>query len=129
MFLILDFILFLLIVTVKFMEKTRKAQQDKEEHPSIPESPILKVAKTIRYRGSKVAPAKKENGFQDKVILDAFTRCRNGTQTNIRLKFEELSLTLPSGVTILNGVSGEIAPGKFTAIMGPSGAGSRTELT
>lgn len=37
--------------------------------------------------------------------------------------FEGVGLTLPSGVTIMKGVSGEFKPKRMCAIMGPSGAG------
>ncbi|ORY50030.1 hypothetical protein BCR33DRAFT_847262 [Rhizoclosmatium globosum] len=40
--------------------------------------------------------------------------------------FDDLSLTLPDGKSILQGVSGSINAGKMTAIMGPSGAGKTT---
>ncbi|KAJ3276162.1 hypothetical protein HDV01_005610 [Terramyces sp. JEL0728] len=126
-FITIDVILFIVFIAIYMMNQIKVAEKQILEHPHIPEPKILQVKKTISKKQAKPTP-KKENGFQDKIILDAFTRCRNGTQTNIRLKFEELSLTLPSGVTILNGVSGEISPGKFTAIMGPSGAGKTTFL-
>ncbi|KAJ3354135.1 hypothetical protein HDU83_005741 [Entophlyctis luteolus] len=41
-------------------------------------------------------------------------------------KFEDLSLKLHTGKTILKGVSGQIKSGRMTAIMGPSGAGKTT---
>ncbi|KAI9335103.1 P-loop containing nucleoside triphosphate hydrolase protein [Obelidium mucronatum] len=41
-------------------------------------------------------------------------------------EFDGLSLTLPDGKTILQGVSGSINAGRMTAIMGPSGAGKTT---
>ncbi|KAJ3278139.1 hypothetical protein HDU79_001840, partial [Rhizoclosmatium sp. JEL0117] len=40
--------------------------------------------------------------------------------------FDDLSLTLPDGKSILQGVSGSINAGRMTAIMGPSGAGKTT---
>ncbi len=41
----------------------------------------------------------------------------------LEVKFENLGLALKNGKSILSGVSGTIAPGRVTAIMGPSGAG------
>ena len=48
----------------------------------------------------------------------------------IDLKFSNLSLALEGGKkTILRGVSGQIRSGRVTAIMGPSGAGSKPNRT
>lgn len=45
------------------------------------------------------------------------------------IEFQNLSLTLPNGVTIMAGVSGALRSGRTTAIMGPSGAGKTTFIT
>jgi len=45
------------------------------------------------------------------------------------IEFDNLSLTLPNGVTIMSGVSGALRSGRTTAIMGPSGAGKTTFIT
>jgi ABC-type multidrug transport system ATPase subunit len=66
------------------------------------------------------------SGFEDRGVIEAFKKCMNGSKTSIKLKFYNMSLTLPSGQVILDRVSGEITPSKFTAIMGPSGAGKTT---
>ena len=48
----------------------------------------------------------------------------------VDLKFSNLSLALEGGKkTILRGVSGQIRSGRVTAIMGPSGAGSKPNRT
>ncbi|KAJ3201040.1 hypothetical protein HDU67_001638, partial [Dinochytrium kinnereticum] len=49
-----------------------------------------------------------------------------GKDLRMDFSFSDLSLRLPSGVTVLQGVSGEIKAGRMTAIMGPSGAGKTT---
>ncbi|KAI8832704.1 hypothetical protein BC829DRAFT_408423 [Chytridium lagenaria] len=49
-----------------------------------------------------------------------------GDDLRMNFSFSDLSLKLPTGVTVLKGVTGEIKAGRMTAIMGPSGAGSRT---
>jgi hypothetical protein len=43
----------------------------------------------------------------------------------IDVQFNNLQLTLPNGICIMQGVTGELQGGQFTAIMGPSGAGKR----
>ena len=42
------------------------------------------------------------------------------------ISFENVGLTLPNGLTIMKGVSGEFLPRRTCAIMGPSGAGKTT---
>lgn len=48
---------------------------------------------------------------------------------DIDLSFKDLQLTLKNGKCIMNGVTGELKGGQFTAIMGPSGAGKSTFLS
>ncbi|KAJ3337512.1 hypothetical protein HDU93_001005 [Gonapodya sp. JEL0774] len=62
------------------------------------------------------------------VLVDGFKRGLNGKSFRVDFRFEELSLNLKSGKTILQGVTGEIRAGRMTAIMGPSGAGKTTFL-
>jgi ABC-type multidrug transport system fused ATPase/permease subunit len=66
----------------------------------------------------------KRSTFEDRDIINAFKSSMNGSLLRIHLKFNNMSLTLPSGATILDNVTGEIQPGRFTAILGPSGCGS-----
>jgi len=47
----------------------------------------------------------------------------------IDVEFSNLQLTLPNGICIMQGVTGELTSGQFTAIMGPSGAGKSTFLS
>jgi len=49
---------------------------------------------------------------------------QKGEEVNIT--FQDLSLELPSGVRVLQGVTGEFKAGRMCAIMGPSGAGKTT---
>ncbi|KAJ3097132.1 hypothetical protein HDU97_005134 [Phlyctochytrium planicorne] len=49
-----------------------------------------------------------------------------GQDLRMEFQFNNLSLTLPSGNTVLEGVNGQIQAGRMTAIMGPSGAGKTT---
>ncbi|CAG7855102.1 ABC transporter G family member ARB_01379 {ECO:0000305} Short=ABC transporter ARB_01379 {ECO:0000305}; Flags: Precursor [Serendipita indica DSM 11827] len=45
-----------------------------------------------------------------------------------QLHFSDISYTIPSGKTVLSGVSGTVKSGQIMAIMGPSGAGKSTLL-
>lgn len=47
---------------------------------------------------------------------------------SMRVDFEDLSLRLPNGKVLLSGVTGGFAPGRLTAIMGPTGAGKTALL-
>ncbi|KAJ3312242.1 hypothetical protein HDV04_003285 [Boothiomyces sp. JEL0838] len=59
-------------------------------------------------------------------LVQAFHKGLNGREIAMDFKFENMGLTLPSGKTILQGVSGSIKSSRMTAIMGPSGAGKTT---
>lgn len=59
-------------------------------------------------------------------LLLGFSRAQDGKDLTLNFRFESLSLRLPSGKTILNGITGHIVPGRVTVIMGPSGAGKST---
>lgn len=52
-------------------------------------------------------------------VLNGFHRAQDNRDLSLRFEFEKLSLTLPSGKTILSGVTGKISPGRVTVIMGP----------
>ncbi|KAF9431406.1 hypothetical protein BGZ76_000340 [Entomortierella beljakovae] len=45
------------------------------------------------------------------------------------IRFESLGLTLPSGVDIIQNISGRLITGRTCAVMGPSGAGKTTFLS
>ncbi|KAJ3185188.1 hypothetical protein HDU87_002756 [Geranomyces variabilis] len=45
------------------------------------------------------------------------------------IEFENLGLTLPTGVQIMKGVSGTLKAGRLCAVMGPSGAGKSTFMS
>eukprot|EP00158_Paraphelidium_tribonemae_P003535 Partr_v1_DN26205_c0_g1_i1_m48174 putative ABC transporter len=59
-------------------------------------------------------------------LLLGYRRAQDGQDLSLNFAFDGLSVRLPSGRTILNGVTGEIVPGRVTVIMGPSGAGKST---
>jgi ABC-type multidrug transport system ATPase subunit len=47
-------------------------------------------------------------------------------KVQVDIAFKNLGLTLPSGASVLEGVTGEFKAGKLCAILGPSGAGKTT---
>lgn len=76
------------------------------------------------FQSSRIA-SRTRVGVARRVLLEAFSDI-----VRMRLDFDglEWSLPPPSGRKILHGVSGSIQAGRFTAIMGPSGAGKTTFL-
>ena len=54
--------------------------------------------------------------------------CEGGKMRGLDLTFDNLSLKLPNGKRLLQGVSGSLKSGRLAAIMGPSGAGKTTFL-
>jgi ABC-type multidrug transport system ATPase subunit len=60
-------------------------------------------------------------------LCKGFHRAK-GELKHMDFEFSNLSMKLPTGQMILSGVTGRVAPGKVTAIMGPSGAGKTTFL-
>ena len=60
-------------------------------------------------------------------LKEGFQTALAGTSSFLKFRFEDMSLTLPdTGTKILNGVSGDIKPGKVTAVMGKPNKKSRT---
>lgn len=47
-------------------------------------------------------------------------------QSSLSMQFEQVGLEIPKRGRVLEGVTGELRPGRMTAIMGPSGAGKTT---
>lgn len=53
----------------------------------------------------------------------------DGPATFIDIDFENIGLKLPTGQTLLKGVTGRLVHGRLSAILGPSGAGKTTLLS
>ena len=53
----------------------------------------------------------------------------NQLERTFDIQFQNLTLTLPSGVSIMSNVTGQLSAGRTTAVMGPSGAGKTTFVT
>ena len=75
---------------------------------------------------SRVSGRKQHYSLYINDLVTGFKRAQNGEDLSLSFEFDRLSLTLPSGKTILNAVSGKIVPGRVTVIMGPSGCGKST---
>ena len=79
----------------------------------------------VREKGDSLKGRKGSNGGESKhlqTIMSAFKKAFSGRgEINVDFLFENMGLTLPSGVSILNGVTGCIKSRSLTAIMGPSG--------
>ena len=60
------------------------------------------------------------------MLSQYFKKALADEDLRMNFKFTDLSLTLPNGKTVLQGVTGEIRSACMTAIMGPSGAGKTT---
>ncbi|KAJ3269064.1 hypothetical protein HDV01_001904 [Terramyces sp. JEL0728] len=121
----IDATLLIVVALMYLAEFVRVYNNRRRLNPDLPESSIAKMAGNFSLSRTST---KKNNAFQDKSILEAFTESRNGSSTTIRLKFEDLTLKLSNGVSVLQSITGEISPGKFTAILGPSGAGKTSFL-
>ncbi|KAJ3413486.1 hypothetical protein HDV05_007931 [Chytridiales sp. JEL 0842] len=85
------------------------------------------TAKTESKKKKKKKENAGDNALESKTsLVSAFKKSFHSTPLDLELKFERLSLTLPNGNRILQGVTGKIVSGRMTAIMGPSGAGKTT---
>jgi ABC-type transport system involved in cytochrome bd biosynthesis fused ATPase/permease subunit len=63
----------------------------------------------------------------DDLLIEAFDKGLDHQKLFMRYDFENLGFKVKD-TTVLQGVTGQIRPGKLTAIMGPSGAGKTTFL-
>lgn len=98
---------------IKFIKMKRRFRKVAMQSPVEPHHPV-----TIDVdRKKTVAP----DG-----LVAGFEKARNNMALPMSFEFTDLSITLPTGKNILNGVSGAIKPARLTAIMGPSGAGKTT---
>ncbi|KAJ3020129.1 UNVERIFIED_CONTAM: hypothetical protein HDU68_010330 [Siphonaria sp. JEL0065] len=60
------------------------------------------------------------------LLVNAFKESFRNRELRMNFRFDNLALTLNTGKTILQGVTGEIRSKRMTAIIGPSGAGKTT---
>ncbi|RKP12996.1 P-loop containing nucleoside triphosphate hydrolase protein [Piptocephalis cylindrospora] len=82
------------------------------------------IPSTLRYRPSPSPPLTPSRVSR---LLEGYPQGNlQGPQYRLTLSFHNLSYQLSSGKILLEDMSGVIQPGRFTAIMGPSGAGKTT---
>lgn len=79
---------------------------------------------SVSAKGTNITISSSEDIKQ--ALVGTFKKAMNGKSLKMDFSMQELGFTLPSGKTILKGVSGEIHSGRMTAIIGPSGAGKTT---
>jgi ABC-type multidrug transport system fused ATPase/permease subunit len=135
---LIDSILFIIVILVRSIklvdgEKKKLIHHESDnDQQDIKEKSILNspfgLARKVTF-SKKPKKEKISSEFENQDIIDAFKSSMNGHDIRIHLKFHDMTLTLPSGLTILDRVTGEIEPGRFTAIIGPSGCGSNYKLT
>ncbi|KAJ3199805.1 hypothetical protein HDU67_002545, partial [Dinochytrium kinnereticum] len=141
----IDIILALLILVKRIQELKQSKQPVTALFPPFITNRLTKSRQT--KAGEKTSPIDNETGgdkpqrieiielngpserdkMNEKVqkLVEGF-RAAIGDDLRMNFSFKDLSLRLPSGVTVLKGVTGEIRAGRMTAIMGPSGAGKTT---
>ncbi|KAG0369711.1 hypothetical protein BGZ54_009137 [Gamsiella multidivaricata] len=61
--------------------------------------------------------------------MNVSTMTLPNAERSFDIRFEELGLTLPTGVDIIKKISGRLITGRTCAVMGPSGAGKTTFLS
>jgi ATPase subunit of ABC transporter with duplicated ATPase domains len=150
-FIVIDIILVIICISRNKFELERQKQVSTVTGPGITTSTKLKIKaedseddsdsdsdsdsnsdsdsetdrKKRRKKSKKGKADKKKEKKEDPnltTIMSAFTKAFSGQgEVNVAFRFENLGLTLPSGVSILNGVTGCIPSRSLTAIMGPSG--------
>eukprot|EP00927_Polykrikos_kofoidii_P044079 TRINITY_DN38144_c0_g1_i1.p1 TRINITY_DN38144_c0_g1~~TRINITY_DN38144_c0_g1_i1.p1 ORF type:complete len:857 (+),score=126.03 TRINITY_DN38144_c0_g1_i1:41-2611(+) len=84
-------------------------------------------AKTTMAKEIDVLSSQLACKFMPSVAVQTYRFCGMRPKTStISIKFEDLSLVLHDGKTVLKGVTGEFKAKTMVAIMGPSGAGKTT---
>lgn len=93
-----------------------------EEVANLVDVTITSVSTSLRLVKHSVAAEDQER----KVLRQVSGLTTPKPAYTIDVKFNNLQRTLPNGICIMQGVTGELKGGQFTAIMGPSGAGKST---
>lgn len=87
-------------------------QQSDLEEANIQSNPISSSIESMKFDIGENSSKKDIVKTTQEGLLDSF-----------HIQFDNITLTLQTGVTIMKGVTGEFKPGRMCAIMGPSGAG------
>lgn len=113
---ILDTILVIVYFVIKNKRRQRTIRKDMERN-------IARIAAKEKHDLESSPPESKSN------LLDFYKKGLKGRRLEMEFNFQNMGLKLPNGgKVILQGVSGEIKSSRMTAIMGPSGAGSKIIL-
>ncbi|ORY50037.1 hypothetical protein BCR33DRAFT_763088 [Rhizoclosmatium globosum] len=109
----------------KDLTACQSSQEGSESSPTTFSTPSDLTATTIPEK--LVSSANHSQSENISALTASVHKSLNG-QDNLQMTydFEGLSLKLPDGKMILQGVTGAVKAGRMTAIMGPSGAGKTT---
>ena len=109
LFLAMDLILIGLCVAQYLVDGKRKTRLEK--------SGLL----IVEERDEKDISAQPMATHVKDALVQSFHKAMNGKELRMHFEMVDLGYTLPSGKSILQGVTGEIHASRMTAIMGPSG--------
>ncbi|KND03224.1 uncharacterized protein SPPG_09010 [Spizellomyces punctatus DAOM BR117] len=82
--------------------------------------------KTGLLVGDAESDSEDEHDVPDFVGDASSPPAKSDEHKRFEIEFENLGFTLPTGVEIMRGVTGDLKPGRLCAVMGPSGAGKTT---
>ena len=124
-FVIIDLLVLAAFVARKVYRTKRSGEPLSSLLPVFMQKAILKQSEKSLTKVCLPVEVKARSG-NSQLLVDAFKKGLNGHSLSANFKFDNMSLKLPTGKSILKGVTGEIRSSRMTAIMGPSGAGKTT---
>ncbi|KAJ3094464.1 hypothetical protein HDU97_008035 [Phlyctochytrium planicorne] len=132
---IIDIVLLFILLGKRIAEIRKAGQPLTSLLPASIAGIISKSKQKSKSRAPSIVPAESAAKVHVDAAAEMVEKVRKlvsgfkeaiGENLRMNFGFKDLSLTLPSGITVLKGVSGQIRAGRMTAIMGPSGAGKTT---
>ncbi|RGB39200.1 hypothetical protein C1646_690392 [Rhizophagus diaphanus] len=85
---------------------------------------VIAILFAVKNKADRLKTAKYKRLLNDQKMSHEMSL--QPVKTTFDIEFEDLGLVLPSGITIMKGVTGKLSHGRTCAIMGPSGAGKTT---